>query len=134
MAIIEVKWDEVKESDFALLPAGEYPVTIIDIDEKSTKDGDPMWVLKMEVLEGEYAGSKIQDRIAFSPQGMWRVKLVFSRFGHKCVGDEQVQPKMLIGREAFVTVIMSSFIGREGNSIPTNKIPGSGYREVPLPF
>lgn len=56
--------NDYQDSQFDLLPAGEYLVAIVDSFRKRTKRGDgQMLVLEMEVLRGQYQGRKLWDRL-----------------------------------------------------------------------
>lgn len=49
---------------FDPVPAGDYVLQIINSEMKSTKDGMGQYLsLEMDILEGEYAGRKVFDRL-----------------------------------------------------------------------
>lgn len=49
---------------FEVLPAGDYPVMVVDSDMKSTKDGSGQYLqLTLEVIDGPYSGRVIFDRL-----------------------------------------------------------------------
>lgn len=49
---------------FAVIPAGKYKVQVTDSDMKPTKNGDGQYLwLEMEILDGEYQGRKLWDRL-----------------------------------------------------------------------
>lgn len=49
---------------FSVIPAGKYKVQITDSDMKPTKDGNGQYLwLEMEILDGEYHGRKLWDRL-----------------------------------------------------------------------
>jgi hypothetical protein len=61
-------YDPAKDapSDFSLIPAGQYICQIIDSEVKDTKAGDGKYLqLTWEVLDGEYRGRRIFERINF---------------------------------------------------------------------
>lgn len=53
--------------DYSSLPAGDYVVAIVDSEKKETKDGRGSYLqLTLEVLEGEYKGRELIDRLNLS--------------------------------------------------------------------
>jgi hypothetical protein len=49
---------------FDVIPAGKYKVQITDSDMRPTKDGNGQYLwLEMEILDGDYQGRKIWDRL-----------------------------------------------------------------------
>lgn len=49
---------------FEVLPAGKYKVQVVDSDMRPTKDGTGQYLwLEMEILDGDYQGRKIWDRL-----------------------------------------------------------------------
>ncbi len=49
---------------FEVLPAGKYKVQVVDSDMRPTKNGDGQYLwLEMEILDGEYQGRKMWDRM-----------------------------------------------------------------------
>lgn len=52
------------QADLSPIPAGEYVMTIVASEMKYTKSGDGQYLLlEMQVLEGEYNGRLIWDRL-----------------------------------------------------------------------
>lgn len=55
---------EVPEQSFAPLPDGEYTARIIESERQATKLGDGAFIkLKIEIIEGDYAGRTLFDRL-----------------------------------------------------------------------
>lgn len=49
---------------FDVIPAGKYKVQITDSDMRATKDGNGQYLwLEMEILDGEFQGRKLWDRL-----------------------------------------------------------------------
>ena len=63
------------------IPEGKYVCKMAEIEEASTKNGDEMWKLRLEVVEGAHAGRYLFDNLVFSAAAMKRVKLICSRLG-----------------------------------------------------
>lgn len=54
----------VPESEFAAIPAGEYPAVIVDSDMKPTKSGTGKYLeLVHQVIDGPYKGKKVWSRL-----------------------------------------------------------------------
>lgn len=61
---------------FEVIPAGKYKVQVTDSDMRPTKDGDGKYLwLEMEILEGEYQGRKIWDRLNLVNQNQQAVEI-----------------------------------------------------------
>lgn len=56
---------EVKETNgaFVLLPEGNYKMIISGDELKDTSKGGKMLVIELQVIEGEYAGEVVRDRL-----------------------------------------------------------------------
>lgn len=49
---------------FDVIPAGKYKVQVVDSDMRSTKDGGGQYLwLELEILDGEFSGRKLWDRL-----------------------------------------------------------------------
>lgn len=54
----------VPESEFAAIPAGEYPAVIVDSDMKNTKNGSGKYLeLVHQIIDGPYKGKKVWARL-----------------------------------------------------------------------
>ena len=65
MAAIDFNSEEVEpRKAFEAIPAGKYKVVAISSEEKSTKKNDGSYIeFVFEVIEGEYKGRKLWDRL-----------------------------------------------------------------------
>ena len=77
-------------SNYSLVPAGEYDVTVVKAELKDTKSGGAMLILGYEVMSGEHAGKVIKDTMNIVNQsaeatriGLERLKTVANATGHK---------------------------------------------------
>ena len=52
-------WDEIKESNFELLPDGDYDTVITSAEEKDTKAGGKYWNVRFQVCSGEHSGQGV---------------------------------------------------------------------------
>jgi len=126
-----INWDIIEDvNEFSPIPAGDYPFKVVDVKVKSTKAGDPMWNLELELIDNQYSGRKVWDNITFNLDGLKRVKLVCSRLGLKTEGKIDLKPEMLIGQKGVVTLVKTSYIDPEGHEKPKNEIPFAGYKSL----
>ena len=118
--------------DYAPLPEGEYTCRIAKVEEASTKAGDEMWRLHLEVIEGEHAGRFIFDNMVFSTAAMKRVKLICSRLGIDVSGETNLTTSMIRGRACKVSVTIEDYEDQDGNVKSRNTVPFTGYEEADL--
>lgn len=61
---------------FEVLPPGKYKVQVTDSDMRPTKDGTGQYLwLEMEILDGEYQGRKMWDRLNLVNQNQQAVEI-----------------------------------------------------------
>jgi hypothetical protein len=75
MGILDMDFSNVERSN--KLPEGEYTFAIETVEDKPSKAGDPMWTLKMSVIEDQFDGAQIGKtqyaRLVFGEKSMWSV-------------------------------------------------------------
>ncbi|KKL73659.1 hypothetical protein LCGC14_2072670 [marine sediment metagenome] len=128
--MVKVNMNKIEDAeDFSPIPDGAYLCKIVEVDDtKETQNGDPMWRIRWEVLEGDYAGRIIFDNLIFSAKALKRVKLVFSRLGLDVSKDEEAEwtPQMIQDKHARITVLTEEYESEKGprkrNSVPFNGI------------
>jgi hypothetical protein len=87
-------------------PAGEYEVEILDAEEKESKAGNDMIVLKCRVIVGgEQKGAKITEHLVFTPKAFFKVDQVRAALGETIVPDEELD------------VEAEDFVGKRGRVI-----------------
>lgn len=71
--------------DFDVLPAGKYKVQIIASEMRPTKSGDGgyLW-LEMEILDGQFHGRKIWDRLNIENQNEKAKEIATRQFAALC--------------------------------------------------
>lgn len=117
--------------DFSPLPEGPYLCALKAIDDtKETQAGDEMWELKFVVVEGDFAGRSIYDRISFGKKALSRVKLLCSRMGLDVSGDLNVTPDLLKGKQVWVTVEIEDYTDSKGQDRKRNSVPFAGFMEA----
>lgn len=139
--------DTPEMDDFTPVPEGTYLCrvgTVKTANDKGplvTKSGEPMWELKMVILQpAEYEGKSIRDIIifAFDPKSASakRLKFVTHRFGINLnnVPDFDLQPQHFEGKVARVKVKIEerTYEDKEGNQkkAKDNKVEFNGYESV----
>lgn len=130
MAVL-LNWDDIPEpDDYSPLPDGKYHIKVSKIEEKTTKNGDEMWAMTLEVLKSEYAGRKLFDNLTFSEKGIKRVKLVLSRLGVALLNGLMPKPITAFGKEAIVDVVTDDYTDNNGNTKKKNTVLFAGYESV----
>ncbi len=80
--------------DFSPIPAGEYIAAIIDSEMKATKNGQGQYLqLMLQVLEGDYKGRMVWDRLNLVNQNQTAVEIAKRTLSAIChaAGKLQVQ-------------------------------------------
>ncbi|MBU8913307.1 MAG: DUF669 domain-containing protein [Spirochaetales bacterium] len=118
-------------ADFAPLPDGDYLCQLTDVELDNTKSGDEMWRLRWSVLGGEFAGRLLFDNLVFSEKALSRVKLVCGCCGVDTSGAVDLEPTMLLDKQALVTTYQEEYTDDQDRTKVTNRIPFEGYSFVP---
>lgn len=117
--------------DFSPLPEGKYLCQLKEIEESLTQNGDEMWNLRFEVVEGEYRSRVIFDRMVFSEStiALSRVKFICKRLGLDVSGEVNLVPDLLLRRTGYVSVETEEYTDRKGRTKKRNVVPFTGYEE-----
>lgn len=118
-------------NDFSPIPDGEYLARVVDVETDSTRSGDEMWKLRLQVEGGEHDGRLLFDNMIFSPKAMPRVKLMCASFGLDVSGVLDLDPTMVLQKQALVTVYQESYEDDRGQAKVTNRVAYDGYAAVP---
>ena len=96
-------------------------------------DGSPRWAIRLEVVEGEYAGrTAAWDGLVWSERGLPRVKNVLKRLGFDVTGPLNVDPEDLVGCRITAEYITEEREDPEsGRRIVRLRVPYMGYQETP---
>jgi hypothetical protein len=88
-----------------LKPEGDYVCKITKVKESSgAESGNIMWTVWWQIQQGDYENQYIFDHLFFTEGGLKRMKLVLARLGFNVEGELEVDPDMLIGKYALVTI------------------------------
>ncbi|MCP4573815.1 MAG: DUF669 domain-containing protein [bacterium] len=127
-----INFDQVNDVDeYSPIPDGEHVVRVVDIESDTTRAGDEMWKLRLQVDGGEHDGRLIFDNLVFSTKAMSRVKLICSSFGLDVSGAVDLDPTMLLEKRALVTTYQEEYEDDRGQAKVANRIPFDGYDRVP---
>ena len=118
--------------EFVLVPEGIYEVRIAEARESRGRDGSEHWGLRLEVLDGDWAGKTASwDWLVWSERGISRIKRVLRALGLEVDGVVSIAPGELIDMRARVQVGVEE---REdpltGRRTIRNRIPYDGYAPI----
>lgn len=126
---MEINYDEIDSiNEFQLVPEGTYLCRITEVKEAATRNGFPMWKLRLEIEEGDFAKRTILDRLIFSPPAMRRVKRALQCLGVEVAGKQDITPEMLLGKRCKIRTIVENYVDQEGESRTGNAVPYDGYQ------
>ena len=109
--------------DFTPLPDGVYKVRVGGAEESLSQAGNEMITLTLDVIDGEFTGRKIWDRLVFTPNMMWKIKHVCEELGLPVTGQVELTPSMFVGCEVMVEVETEESDGYK----PKNVVTARGY-------
>ena len=91
---------------YVFVPEGEHNCRIADVREGTSRDGSVRWSLRLEVLDGEWAGrTAAWDSLTWSERGVYRVKKVLEALGLDVKGELEIDSQDLLNLQARVRVI-----------------------------
>jgi hypothetical protein len=91
---------------YVFVPEGEHNCRVADVREGTSRDGSVRWSLRLEVLDGEWAGrTAAWDSLTWSERGVYRVKKVLEALGLDVKGELEIEPADLLNLQARVRVI-----------------------------
>ena len=94
-----------KDTSTAHVPAGTYHAEVSDFEEKTSKAGNAMFVIYLEITEGAHAGQQIIDRLPQTEKAMFRSAAFLQALGVKIAKKKiALNPRSLIGRPVDIVV------------------------------
>ncbi len=122
---MRVDFRGVQESSggFEPLPPGEYLCRVRGAEEKTN-----YLQIEFEVLDEAFAGRKVVDRLFPTEKALPRLKMALSALGVAVDGLVEIEPRDLIGRQAYLSLEADSYTDRNGVFRRTNKVAYEGYR------
>lgn len=94
-----------KDTSTAHVPAGTYHAEVSDFEETTSKAGNTMFVIYLEITEGAHAGQQIIDRLPQTEKAMFRSAAFLQALGVKIAKKKiALNPRSLIGRPVDIVV------------------------------
>ena len=94
-----------KDTSTAHVPAGTYHAEVSDFEETTSKAGNAMFVVYLEIIGGPHAGRQIIDRLPQTEKAMFRSAAFLQALGVKIANKKiALNPKSLIGRPVDIVV------------------------------
>ena len=120
---MKAKFDFSNVSDgFELMPKGEYPCFLFDVNLKETKNGDDMYVLVLKVAEGEHKGRQLFYNLPVMPSTMWKIKETLETFGYEVPKSViEVDFDDLLGKRCIAVVGHREWQGKEREDVQNLK-------------
>jgi hypothetical protein len=130
---MHVDFSQVSDvEDFASIPPGTYVVRIAEVREGVTREGAPRWAVRLEVVDGPFAGrTAAWDGLVWSEKGLRRVKHVLDKLGFDVSGGVELDSEQLVGLEVRAEISLEE---REdpltGSRQIRPRVPFLGYASV----
>lgn len=94
-----------KDTSTAHVAPGTYHAEVSDFEETTSKAGNAMFVVYLEITEGAHAGQQIIDRLPQTEKAMFRSAAFLQALGVKIAKKRiSLNPKSLIGRPVDILV------------------------------
>ena len=115
--------------DFCSVPEGVYACRVADVRAGTTREGAPKWSLRLEVLDGDFAGrTAAWDNLVWSERGLPRARHVLGSLGFEVQGPIELEPNDLIDRHCRVQVVPEEREDpRTGRRAVRPRVPYLGY-------
>lgn len=101
-----------------LVPPGDYPLTVVGVEQKTSNSGNPMINVQFEVAEGESKGSYVWNNYVLTQKAMGRVKALMVACGAQL---DKLVASQLMGQTIMGTVVHTegqASIDEQGNPRP----------------
>ena len=94
-----------KDTSTAHVAPGTYRAEVSDFEETTSRAGNAMFVVYLEITEGPHAGQQIIDRLPQTERAMFRSAAFLQALGVKIAKRKiALNPKSLIGRPVDIVV------------------------------
>lgn len=94
-----------KDTSTAHVAPGTYHAEVSDFEETTSKAGNAMFVIYLEITEGAHAGQQIIDRLPQTEKAMFRSAAFLQALGVKIAKKKiALNPRSLIGRPVDIVV------------------------------
>lgn len=124
-----MNWDDVaSHEDRTSVPAGVYPVEVVEVRETHTKDGSERWAVRLDIADGEFAGRiAAWDGLVWSDRALPRAKRILEALGFPVEGEQELQPAALVGRRARVELVHEDYENGAGVVTRRTAVPYDGW-------
>ena len=102
---------------FEPLPDGQYSLIIEKVEEKNTRNGDPIVSIRYRVIEGSKTGRKFYENIVFADGILGRSKHFLHVIGQPYEDDSKITPAKWIDAKLKATVGMEEYDGKLKNNV-----------------
>jgi len=94
-----------KDTSTAHVAPGTYHAEVSDFEETTSKAGNAMFVVYLDIIEGPHAGQQIIDRLPQTEKAMFRSAAFLQALGVKIARKKiALNPRSLIGRPVDIVV------------------------------
>ncbi len=125
-----VDFNAVEDTSFEVLPKGMYNAVIAECEFTYSKAGNPMWTLRLEVSDGEYAGRILFNHLVFAGAGLGITKQNLGRIAPELL-ENPFDPKdadviaSMLGKNIKAKVTVGKYDGEDTNNV-RGLFPGGG--------
>lgn len=110
---MKANFDFTDVSTFETIPQGKYTCFLFDVDERTTKKGDDMYVLILKIAEGDHKGRQLFYNLPVMRQTMWKIKESIEAFGVTLPeGIAEIDFDDLLGKKVKAVVIHREWEGK----------------------
>lgn len=109
------------ETEFELLPVGEYRVQVTNIAEETGNFG-PQLKLTLEIVKGEYEGKSLSAWVGIKGGPTAKLTLWAAALGLDTTPGNVLDTDELIGKQAMATILVESKPGTDGKMKEFNKV------------
>lgn len=120
-----LEWDDFIQDDgeFTLLPEGDYDFTVKEFTRGTSRNGDNMAILKLEVKGADGATTMITENIVLLQNTIWKISSFLRSVGLKKHGERvRMRFKESVGLSGRCHVIQDEYIDTHGKKRTNNKI------------
>lgn len=109
-----IDWNNVPDSQFEVLPEGEYVGKIIECTETASKAGDEMWKLKIQVKGGK---NLIFTNLVFMETMLFNVKHLYEAIFGEDNMPSQIDSQQLVNKIVGFNTKHQEYNGRVNSNI-----------------
>lgn len=102
------------EASRRAIPEGTYSLVVNQVEQKTSREGNPMIAFEFEVSEGPHKGAKLFENCSLQPQALFKLKSVLLALGMEIPNKAfDLNLKDLIGLECEVEVGHETYEGKK---------------------